>query len=218
MKVTSNNSIDRYCVLDANRLQKLKRENWFATGVIAAIIGAEGSILTLEHNRTPKNKDGALGPLAETAQVYEMNAVLTAESCSETLARGLKEELNLSRAVRLGTVALNSCFTFAWPVGKRFSFAVCPILICQDPDSLLDQFEPTEEVRAASFMSPEAVLHKANVRPGTHEWIRSVLAHPAYNAELQELGFFDILAGSGLRPAGVDIKFDDPRLRMPWNT
>lgn len=163
-------------------LQELKKAGWVRFGIVAAILNTEGDILLLEHTRSSKNPDGALGPLAETAQLYNANGTWEVETITQTLHRAFREELGAQRpedldlrARRIGAWAIND-----WPVSGRHedrtAFAICPVVQVSDETAArLEGFCRTAEIKVARFVDPEEIPHLSNLRPGTIPWLQSII-------------------------------------------
>lgn len=163
-------------------LRMLRAQGWMRYGIVAAIVDDRQRIMMLSHRHSAKTPGGALGPLAETAQVGRSQGGVVVETTQETLARALREELGQEdptkvalRARRTGSWRLNS-----WPVGTNFgaqrAFAVCPIahITGEQRQRLQDEFPGTEEIDAVRFMTADQIDEYNNVRPGTRAWLGAV--------------------------------------------
>ncbi len=192
----------------------LKAQGWSRMGILAAVFDPSGCLLMLKHRGSDKTPDGALGPLAETAQLSVSGGrVVAVESAAHTLSRGVHEELGIVepsalklRAQRIGAWALND-----WPIGVSYegqrALAICPVVHIDDdsPEFLCDTFTGTEEISEITFMHPHDVVSSQLVRPGTVEWVHTVMNSglPSISrGGLEAVG----LPGPDPLPDAVDIK------------
>jgi len=171
---------------DAADLRYLKAKGWARYGVVAAVVSETPSdqprLLMLEHRPSDKSPASAWGPLAETAQLARSGDKIIVESSAHTLARAFAEEVGVTDVSQLQLMGkeVGAWVLNAWPVGTSYAnqqaLAVCPVVHLDEEqcEAIQDMFEPTEEITAITFMTPNEIGQQQVVRPGTKEWLRDV--------------------------------------------
>ncbi len=181
-------------------------------GVMAAIVDPKDRLLVLEHEGSDKAPDGAYGPLGETSRIKRAADEIFVESTEQTLGRGVQEELNkVPSDLKLRSKKIGAWMIYNWPVGRsyegQYAFAVAPVvhIDATEGERLIEEFEPTDEVRRISFRTMDEIKSKENVRPGTHGWTEKIRESGLVEAkrDLQPLLFEEPPLVDG-----VDIKFD----------
>lgn len=203
----------------AGDLRVLRAQGWSRFGIVAAVVDDRQRIMMLSHRGSAKVPIGALGPMAETAQIGCIEGRVAVETTQDTLARALREELGQDnptkvalRARHAGSWELNF-----WPVGTNFgaqrAFAVCPIvhITGEQRERLQDEFVGTEEISALRFMAPDQIDECDNIRPGTRAWLGTVAASPLL--ELRPGDSVDLELPLGLAlPQAVDARLQEVSL------
>lgn len=196
-------------------LRQLAAQGWMRFGIVAAVVDDHRRIMMLEHRPSSKTPAGALGPLAETAQLGRVDGKIAVETTEETLARAVSEELGQSpptlqlRARKVGSWELNS-----WPVGinhgNQRAFGVCPVVHVtgDERERIEDEFAGTEEIRAVRFMTPEQIDGYHNVRPGTNLWLGTVAASPLMDLPPEESLWISLPPATPL-PEAMDARLQE---------
>jgi hypothetical protein len=167
---------------DAKDILKIREMGFTRVGIVAAVIDEQDRILMLQHRGSEKSPDGALGPLAETAQAGRgINGSLQVESTAHTLSRGIHEELGVPpSSLQLRAKSVGAWVLARWPVGKNSSaeaLAVCPVVRVTGTDAqkILTGFTGTDEISDVAFMTPEEIRGHDNLRPGVRDWLEGVV-------------------------------------------
>jgi hypothetical protein len=194
-------------------VRALRAAGWARMGIVTAIIDKSGRIMMLEHEESDKTPQGALGPLAETAQYARTESGIVIETTSQTLSRAIAEELAIDdpasldlRAKRVGAWTLNQ-----WPVGVahggQWAMAVCPVVHIgrRSKRELLEGFAGAEEIKAIRFMDPHDIVAHSLTRPGTREWVRDVMASGLTTRKRRELAPM-VLPSPRPLPNAMDVK------------
>lgn len=164
-------------------IRALKRAGWARLGAVTAIFDDAGKLLMLEHRGSDQYPEGALGPLAETAQIASTGSSVAVETTAHTLSRAIYEELGVQepsslnlKARKIAAWTLNN-----WPVGVGYNvnqaLAICPVVHInpESQEQLLDTFDGTEEIAGVKFMNPDEIPTLDLVRPGTNDWLDDVM-------------------------------------------
>lgn len=200
---------------NADDLRVIKAAGWTRVGILAAILDGEQRFLILRHKHSDKTPQGALGPLAETAQLSRgVRNEIQVESTAHTLSRAVYEELGVSRpsTLRLTAKYIGGWVLNSWPVGTGYAgqkaLAICPVTHIgnEEKERLLDTFQEMEEIAGIDFMRAHDIAHEL-VRPGTREWLGDVLSSGLASPEHGRESEVKLPSPSPLW-GGVDIKFE----------
>lgn len=195
-------------------LRQLAAQGWMRFGIVVALIDDRRRIMMLEHRPSAKAPTGALGPMAETAQLSRLRDEVTVETTVQTLARAIREELGRDptgtplRARKVGSWELTK-----WPVGYSYgdqqAFGISPIVHVtrEQRDRIQDEFTGTEEISGVQFMSLDQIGER-NVRPGTHIWLGLVANSPLMDVSPEESLELFLPSGTAM-PGAVDARLQE---------
>lgn len=185
-------------------LQQAAEAGYKRFGLVTAVMDNLRRVMMLEHVGAAGTPDGSIGPLGETSQISRTTDPPKVESPIQTLSRSLWEELRVGTPQKFELLArANGSWTISrWPVGARhkddYALAIVPILRVSENDQqqLMAGFSPTPEIRSIRFMRPQEITKAENLRPGTLEWLHTVIASGVLDTPPDQL---------------VSIRLTDPR-------
>lgn len=154
--------------------------------VASLVMDMDGNILTCYHAERPgESPEGAIGSVTETLRYLRSNPEET-ESPVEALRRCLYEEHGIDddRLFRAGfQIPRQFGIRFGrWPVGMYkgllSTFSTFDVILrVEDPSVFKNDDRPSDEIVDIEFRHPESLVGTEEaVRPGYHEWLRSILS------------------------------------------